>query len=132
MPKLDLNLNYTHYFQPDIFSGSLADIPKNFQFDPEIGAVVVGFDEHFSYPKLMKAATYLNNPEILFIATNTDERFPIKGSVTIPGTGALVKAVEACSLREAFVIGKPSRYMADAIVKEQGLDPKRTIMIGDR
>lgn len=70
---------------PDLLTGSLQDLVHvEFVPDNEIGAVIVGFDEHFSFPKLFKATTYLDNPDCIFIATNTDERFPTAGKV-IPG-----------------------------------------------
>lgn len=117
---------------PDVLQTNVFDlIHSNFDFDPEIGAVVVGFDEHISFPKLYKAATYLNNPETLFIATNTDERFPMPDSV-VPGTGSIVRSVETCSERKAFVVGKPNPYICDHIKKTYGITPGRTLMIGDR
>lgn len=116
---------------PDVLTGSMSQMIEEFQPDPEVGVVIVGFDEHFSFPKMTKAASYLNNPECLFLATNTDERFPMPTHV-IPGTGSIVKAVETCAERPAIVIGKPNPNICESLIKDKLIDPKRTLMIGDR
>ncbi|KAK9874378.1 hypothetical protein WA026_002725 [Henosepilachna vigintioctopunctata] len=115
---------------PDVVT-SFSDA-LDFTIHSEIKAVVVGMDKDFSYRKMIKAATYLNNPEVLFIGTNTDEQFPVGGTKIMPGTGSLVRAIECCSLRKAVIMGKPSTFVGKALVDEYGIDPKRTLMIGDR
>ncbi|XP_052872872.1 glycerol-3-phosphate phosphatase-like [Anopheles cruzii] len=116
---------------PDTLTGTLADTVSQFVPDPNVGAVIVGFDEHFSFVKMMKAASYLNDPDVLYIATNTDERFPTPNRV-IPGTGSIVQAVTTCSERQPIVMGKPNAHICDIIRKEYHVDPARTLMIGDR
>lgn len=103
------------------------------ELDPEVGCVAVGFDGDISFAKIMKASSYLNNPECMFLATNTDERFPLRNSnLVFPGTGTMVKAVETASERAPIVMGKPSVEMFEVIRKANNLDPARTLMIGDR
>ncbi|XP_071447581.1 glycerol-3-phosphate phosphatase-like [Hetaerina americana] len=118
---------------PQVYT-TLQSITRDIEdhLDPEVGAVLVGFDPHISYPKLVKAASYLSDPNCMYIATNTDERFPVSSRLVYPGTGSLVAAVTTCSGREPLVLGKPNPYVAEAIGKFHKLDPKRTLMIGDR
>ncbi|OCT64380.1 glycerol-3-phosphate phosphatase [Xenopus laevis] len=115
----------------DLVTGSPKDW-ASMEADPDVKAVVVGFDEHFSYMKLNRALQYLQDPSCLFIATNTDTRLPLEGGRAIPGTGCLVRAVETAAHRKAQVIGKPSSFLYDCVVKDCGLDPARTVMVGDR
>jgi phosphoglycolate phosphatase-like HAD superfamily hydrolase len=52
--------------------------------------------------------------------------------LTVSGTGTFVRAMETCTRRKAFEIGKPSPYVCDAIIRRHKVDPKKTLMIGDR
>jgi len=126
-------------------------LQNHFELDPEVGAVVVGFDQHISYPKMMKAASYLGNKECIFIATNTDEQFPhAGGQIIIPGnynflsflynltyylkkgTGSIVAAIQTCAARTPLVMGKPNTTLTEVISSSHDLNPARTLMIGDR
>uniref|UniRef100_A0ACB8FK13 Uncharacterized protein n=2 Tax=Sphaerodactylus townsendi TaxID=933632 RepID=A0ACB8FK13_9SAUR len=100
--------------------------------DADVRAVLVGYDEHFSYGKLCLALRYLLRGDCLLAATNRDHRLPLEGGSAVPGTGCLVKAVETAAEREAFIIGKPSQYMFECVASEFDIDPARTIMVGDR
>ncbi|XP_055991224.1 glycerol-3-phosphate phosphatase [Sorex fumeus] len=100
--------------------------------EPGVRAVVVGFDPHFSYMKLTKAVRYLQQPDCLLVGTNLDNRLPLENGGFIAGTGCLVRAVEMAAQRQADIIGKPSRFIFDCVSQEYGIDPARTVMVGDR
>lgn len=117
---------------PDILNSELGKLVENYQPESNVKAVVVGFDPHISYVKLMKASSYLGDPECHFIATNTDESFPASQNLIIPGTGTFVSAVATCSGRDPTVMGKPHHFIVDAISKNYKINPARTLMIGDR
>uniref|UniRef100_A0A8C0AGX6 Glycerol-3-phosphate phosphatase n=2 Tax=Bos TaxID=9903 RepID=A0A8C0AGX6_BOSMU len=100
--------------------------------EPDVRAVVVGFDPHFSYMKLTKAVRYLQQPDCLLVGTNMDNRLPLENGRFIAGTGCLVRAVEMAAQRQADIIGKPSRFIFDCVSQEYGIHPERTVMVGDR
>ncbi|XP_006874022.1 PREDICTED: phosphoglycolate phosphatase [Chrysochloris asiatica] len=100
--------------------------------EPDVRAVVVGFDPHFSYAKLTRALRHLQQPGCLLVGTNLDNRLPLENGRFIAGTGCLVRAVEMAAQRQADIIGKPSRFIFDCVSQEYGINPERTVMVGDR
>ncbi|KAJ0015769.1 hypothetical protein NQD34_014059 [Periophthalmus magnuspinnatus] len=115
---------------PDPITGKPADW-ANVSLDPEVKAVVVGFDEHFSYMKLNRAMQYLNQG-CLFVGTNRDTRLPLEGGKAVPGTGCLLQAVEAAAQRQAQTVGKPNQFMFDCVASQFGVERERCLMVGDR
>ncbi|XP_042849163.1 chronophin isoform X3 [Panthera tigris] len=126
---------------------------------PRVRAVLVGYDEHFSFAKLSEACAHLRDPDCLLVATDRDPWHPLSdGSRTpgrrvgnkawkdcppverlehhwprqIVGTGSLAAAVETASGRQALVVGKPSPYMFECVAEHFSVDPTRTLMVGDR
>lgn len=116
---------------PYHMEGSVMDMMDKMQFEKDIGAVVVGFDEFFSFPKLTMACTYLMDRNCLLLATNADEHYP-SGKMILPATGCFVRAIEACAERPAVVIGKPNTFMCSNLIKDGTIKPESTMMIGDR
>lgn len=118
---------------PDMSLGQLVD--EQFQPDAEVGAVVVGFDEHFSFPKIFKAASYLDrDAECLFVGTNRDERVRRRNGHCMPETGPMLRSVEITAGRKCVLAGKPSPFVCDALLAENGgsVVAGRTLMVGDR
>ena len=104
------------------------------ELNPDVAAVIAGFDINISFNKILKGASYANRPGAVFVATNTDEQFPMPGTeLIIPGTGSMVQAVATAAGRQPVVLGKPSKFMFEIVQKRHpGILPERTLMIGDR
>ncbi|XP_006865265.1 PREDICTED: pyridoxal phosphate phosphatase [Chrysochloris asiatica] len=100
--------------------------------DQRVRAVLVGYDEHFTFAKLSEACAHLRDPDCLLVATDRDPWHPLSDGSRTPGTGSLAAAVETASGREALVVGKPNSYMFECITEHFGMDPSRTLMVGDR
>ncbi|HET8566847.1 MAG TPA: HAD-IIA family hydrolase [Solirubrobacterales bacterium] len=103
--------------------------------------VVVSGHRGFDYGELKAAKFALDNGARLF-ATSHDPTMPFPGG-ELPGTGAVLAAVEVASGKQATIAGKPERhlfemameavrcsFLADSNKKEQ--DNLRLAMVGDR
>lgn len=94
-------------------------------------AVIASFDRTFVYRKLQIAFDAIR-AGARFFATNGDRYCPVPGGGE-PDAAAMIAAIEACTnTKVEAVVGKPSRYMVDAILGVLGLPPERCIITGDR
>jgi len=92
--------------------------------------VVAGIDRHLTYETLRNALQALRAGAKL-LATNTDPTFPVPDGF-VPGAGAMVGALEGMGYRPDVVIGKPSHIAFETALLRMGIDPTRTLMVGDR
>ncbi|HQD40660.1 MAG TPA: HAD-IIA family hydrolase [Bacillota bacterium] len=100
--------------------------------DPEkIRYVIASFDRTFAYPKLQIALAAIKQGAH-FIATNPDRTCPVEDG-ELPDAGAVIGAIEGMTGKKVeWVAGKPSRIMAEAVVKHLDLEPEEILMVGDR
>jgi NagD protein len=97
----------------------------------QVDAVIASFDRTFVYRKLQIAFDAIR-AGARFLATNADRYCPVPGGGE-PDAGAIIAAIETCTnTKVEAVVGKPSRYMAEAILGRLDLPPGRCLMTGDR
>jgi phosphoglycolate phosphatase len=105
----------------------------HFEHDKSVGAVVVGLDQQFNYYKMQYARTCISeNPGCLFIATNRDPTGHMTSAQEWPGAGTMVAAVSCSVQKEPIVVGKPSSFLMDFLLKSFNLETSRMCMVGDR
>ncbi|CAF1454632.1 unnamed protein product [Adineta steineri] len=103
------------------------------KFDDHINCVISAFDIHVNYLKIVKAATYLSRPNVLFLATNDDVTTPQNDIAVLPGEGTILASIVAASGRSPTILGKPRAPMFDSIrLAFPDVKSNRTLMVGDR
>jgi glycerol 3-phosphatase-2 len=95
----------------------------------EADVVVVSGHRGFDYAELLTAKRALDRGAALF-ATSHDPTMPFPGG-EVPGTGAVLAAVETASGRRAEIAGKPERHLFEMAIEAIGGDG-RLVMVGDR
>ena len=92
-------------------------------------AVLQGFNPQLSWGDLAEAAYALADPEVLWIASNTDLTIPQDRGIA-PGNGTLVGAVATATGRDPLVAGKPNAPIFTTIIERLGVSAP--VVLGDR
>eukprot|EP01032_Pedospumella_encystans_P018686 gene18686-21265_t len=101
--------------------------------DPDVQAVIVGFDPDINYYKLQYAQLCLNeNKDCRFIATNLDTVAHLTSDQEWAEAGCCVGAIQGCTDKKPILVGKPSALLIDYIVQKYHTVPARMCMVGDR
>lgn len=90
--------------------------------------VVVGWDRTLTFHKLETACLAIRNGAE-FIGTNPDLTYPSERGI-IPGCGAILSFLEACTGQKPLIIGKPSPLIMELAL--ESLQDTDVYVIGDR
>ena len=93
-------------------------------------AVVASLDRDVDYQKLKEASTFIREG-IPYLGTNPDPSLPTPEGY-IPGTGAILAALNATTGRSPEIMGKPSPVMYQIALSNLGVLPEHALAIGDQ
>src|SRR5205807_3395127 len=86
-------------------------------------------------PKLtfeeLRRAADLARAGVPLIGANRDATYPGSDGL-LPGTGAILAAIETASGVQAHTVGKPAPELFHAALERAGTAPERTLVLGDR
>lgn len=99
--------------------------------EKDIDFVVLGFDTTLTYEKIWIACEYIAEGK-KFIATHPDFNCPLDGGKFMPDTGSMIELIKASTGKSPLVIGKPNRYIIDAILEKYSLKKEDLVIVGDR
>jgi 4-nitrophenyl phosphatase len=98
--------------------------------DEDAAVVAASIDWGVTYDKI-KAAALVIRRGAAFVATNLDPTRPTEEGL-VPGTGALIAAIEVGSGVKPVAIGKPEPTMFEMAMMQMGAHPASTATLGDR
>jgi 4-nitrophenyl phosphatase len=98
--------------------------------DESVELVVASMDLNLTFEKLAQA-TLLIRSGARFIATNLDPTQPSERGL-LPGTGSIIRALEAASGVKPMAIGKPEPIIFQLAMEQMKAQPETTAIIGDR
>lgn len=81
--------------------------------------MVVGYDEHFSYPKMLRAASYLSVKDVMHVACTERTKT----------TAALVACIETCSDKKAIVFDTSASLISNTLIDNYQIVPEKTLII---
>lgn len=98
--------------------------------EKNIDFVVLGFDTTLTYQKLWIACEYIANG-VEYIATHPDFNCPLENGKFMPDVGAMIAFIKASTGKEPTVIGKPNKYIVDAILEKYNLKKSELAIVGE-
>jgi 4-nitrophenyl phosphatase len=98
--------------------------------DENVEVVAASIDWGVSYDKIKRAAVLIRKGAA-FVATNLDPTRPTEEGL-VPGTGALIAAIEVGAGVKPTAIGKPEPTMFEMAMAQMGATPETTATLGDR
>jgi 4-nitrophenyl phosphatase len=98
--------------------------------DESVELVVASMDRNLTFEKLALATTLIRSGA-RFIATNLDPTQPSEHGL-LPGTGAIISALEAATGVKPTAIGKPEPIIFQLAMEQMRARPETTAIIGDR
>lgn len=101
--------------------------------DPDAADVLVAsWDREFHYDDMQDALWALDE-ETAFVGSDPDRTVPAGNGKVTPGSGAIIRAIEGVTDREAdIVLGKPSDPAIDMSREALGVPLEDCVLVGDR
>lgn len=129
-PNAKLYLVGTESFKHELNVEGFTIVPLDYR-KSDIDFVLVGFDTELTYEKLVGACWYVSR-DYPFLATNCDMRCPVLDNKFIPDCGAICNTITVATGRKPLYLGKPDKYIVEAVMKEWNLEPEDVATVGDR
>lgn len=116
---------------------TIDDFPDNVEIADlkipgDIMAVVAAYDGNLTYRKLAVGTRILIENDAMLIGTNCDAADPYGNGVFLPDSMPIIVFLEAAAQKSPIVLGKPTKYMFEPLERTKGINPKTTLMVGDR